>query len=315
MFSDRYLATLYRTGRRSPPEVALAIGRRLCDTWRAGRYDAVWLEKELFPWLPGVVESALAAAGTPYVVDYDDAIFHQYDGHRLASVRRLLGAKLTPLVRKSSAVTAGNLYLADWAKRVGASRVEIVPTVVDHRRYLFPAQPPRAGRELRIGWIGTPVTTHYLWQIRGPLRQLARRIPLRLITVGAAPVPGYGVPVEQRDWRWDREAADIASFDIGIMPLRDSPFEQGKCGYKLLQYLACGKPVVASPVGVNVDILAGGGVGRLASDDAQWSGALEELAASAGLRTQMGVNGQRLVQQRYSVEAVAPRVVDLLQRI
>ena len=314
MFSDRYLESLYRAGRRPLAAVALAYARRLRDLLRAGTFDAVWLEKELFPYLPGFVEAALSAAGTPYVVDYDDALFHQYDAHRLAPVRVLLGAKLTPLLRKSAAVTAGSRYLAEWASRAGARRVELIPTVVDLARYDC-APGLAGGSELRVGWIGTPVTTPYLWQIRGALRRLARRRPLRLVTIGAAPLPGYGVPVEPHDWRWESEARDIASFDIGIMPLPDSPFEQGKCGYKVLQYLACGRPAVASPVGANREILADGEAGRLARDEEQWIACLEELAACAPLRERMGMSGRRLIERLYSVQAAAPRLISLLRSI
>jgi len=314
MFSDMYLARLYESGRKNVIEVAHGYFRRVGDLLRARDFHAVWLEKELFPFWPAVFERLLAAVGTPYVVDYDDAIFHTYDGHGSSLVRGMFRDKLRPLIRGAFAVTVGNRYLADWARMSGARKVEIVPTVIDYRRYPPPLATRDTGDELRIGWIGTPVTTQYLWLVRDALRHLAKRHPLRLITIGAAPLVGYGVPVEQHTWTVETEAARIMQFDVGIMPLRDSPWERGKCGYKLVQYLGCGKPVVASPVGVNVDIVSGADVGFLASNTNEWTAALETLSTNLKLRGRMGENGRRLVESTFSVEAVGSRIVALMDQ-
>jgi glycosyltransferase involved in cell wall biosynthesis len=104
----------------------------------------------------------------------------------------------------------------------------------------------------------------------------------------------------------------IGRFDIGIMPLRDSPWERGKCGYKLIQYLGSGKPVVASPIGVNVEIIEGNGVGILARTTDDWIQAVHTLAGSETLREEMGARGRRLVEAKYSVHATAPHIVELL---
>ena len=96
------------------------------------------------------------------------------------------------------------------------------------------------------------------------------------------------------------------------MPLPDGPFERGKCGYKLIQYMACALPVVASPVGANRDIVEQGRNGFLASDADEWRAALHALVADPGLRRRFGEAGRRSVEQCYSLQVHAPRLARLL---
>ena len=315
LFGAAYLDAIYHSGgwargrMRSAGHVAAAVMRRVATVLGARRYDVIWIEKELFPYLPGVFEALLARTGIPYVVDYDDAIFHRYDRARSSAVRRLLSTKLDPLLAGAFAVTAGNRYLGDYARRHGARRVEWVPTVVDTTRY--PHRPEPNDKALRIGWIGSPSTAAYLPLVHRPLREVASERPIRLVTVGAPPLTLPGVPIEQHEWSLESEAHLIGDCHVGIMPLRDSPWEQGKCGYKLIQYMACARPVVASPVGVNPDIV-GTDAGFLAADDAAWADAFRQLAASPARRAAMGRAGRARVEESYALQVTAPRIAALL---
>lgn len=315
LFGSAYLDAIYRSdgwlaGRaRSAKNVGAAMMRRLWTLLRAQRYDVIWVEKELFPYLPGTFESLLARTGVPYVVDYDDAIFHRYDHARSRIVRGLLGTKLDPLLRGAFAVTAGNAYLADYARRHGARRVEPVPTVLDIDRYRHAPDP--GGEALRIGWIGSPTSAPYLSILHSPLRALAAERPICLVTVGAPPLDLPGVPVEQHDWTLESEARLIEGFHVGVMPLLDSPWERGKCGYKLIQYMACGRPVVASPVGVNGAIV-GNDAGFMAATEAEWLDAFRALAESAERRAAMGAAGRARIETGYTLQVMAPRIGALL---
>jgi glycosyltransferase involved in cell wall biosynthesis len=124
-------------------------------------------------------------------------------------------------------------------------------------------------------------------------------------------LPPIAVPVESHPWSEDSEGPVLATIHIGIMPLPDEPWERGKCGYKLIQYMACGRPVVASPVGVNQDIVTAD-TGLLAADQGAWLAALRRLAADPALRQAMGAAGRRKVESDYSLQATAPRLVQLL---
>lgn len=306
-FDDAYLETYFRTGRRPLRSVASAYLRRLRAVPKAGKADLVWVEKEVFPFMPGAMEGRLARTGTPYVVDLDDAIFHNYDASRSGLVRRLLSSKLDPLFRHAAGVTAGNAYLADYAAAHGARCVLPTPTVVDPTRYPAHGTAPGGGG-LRVGWIGTPANARYLEPVIAAIRAIADRCPATLVTIGAPPMPGIGIPHERHDWSEESEGPLLAGIHVGVMPLADAPWERGKCGYKLIQYMAAGKAVVASPVGVNAE-MASPDVGYLATGVDQWAEALLALGAAPDRRAEMGAAARRKVEERYSIHVMAPKVV------
>lgn len=306
LLSDDYLRHKY-AGRGVTGEIVAAYARRAFQLAQTPNADVVWIEKELWPWAPAWLERG-AWHGKPVVLDYDDAVFHNYDLHRLAAVRALYGGKIDALMKRASLVTAGSGYLAGRARSAGATRVEWLPTVVDTARYrVAPAKPHDDGRPLVIGWIGSPATIGYVRALAEPLAALARqrRIVLRLI---GAKLDLPGVPVEFVPWAEDREVEAIATFDVGVMPLPDSPWERGKCGYKLVQYMACGLPVVASPVGANMQIVLPGETGFLAANDAEWLSALTRLVDDAALRQRLGAAGRARAEAHYSLHAAAPRL-------
>lgn len=314
LFDADYLETLYGQGERPGGPVFKAYFRRLRVLCSLRRYDLLWIEKELFPYLPAWAEKAVKALGVPYVVDYDDAIFHRYDLSNRAFVRHLLGRKIDAVMQGASTVLAGSPYLAERARTAGAQRVELLPTVVDLNRY--PRPDGLAGRPedsiLTIGWIGSPMTVKYLDGIAGALRNLQKRHRVRVLLIGAGDSALDGVAAEVRPWSEQTEIGDLQEIDIGVMPLLDTPWERGKCGYKLIQYMACGTPVVASPIGVNTDIVTPGLNGYLATTEAEWVKALEALLLDRGRRHEMGRAGRQLVEERYSVQAVVPRLSQLL---
>src|SRR5690606_16069608 len=123
-------------------------------------------------------------------------------------------------------------------------------------RYPKPQINPRANIIPTIVWIGSPSTVRYLKNLEQSLQQLAQRISFQLRVIGGGEIVIPGVNIQSIPWSEDTEVANIAGADVGVMPLLDSPWERGKCGYKLIQYMACGLPVVASPIGVNTEIVS-----------------------------------------------------------
>lgn len=307
LFSNAYLKALYSEHDRWR-ETVLGYVRRLHALVKARAFDIVIIEKELFPFLPAIFESLLERLGIPYVADYDDALFHRYDLHSSSIVRRLLGRKIDLVMRKATLVVAGNEYLADRARSAGARRIEIIPTVVDERRY----QPvvSRSGGPPVVGWIGTPSTSHYLESLLPEFERLRSEMPVRFVAIGAREADFVGTLVETWPWAEDTEVSSIQQFDIGIMPLQDSPWERGKCGYKLIQYMACGLPVIASSVGVNNEIVIPGENGLLADTREAWGRALRALLhSSEAHRMAMGQKGRERVVEWYSRKAQAPRLI------
>lgn len=312
LFSDGYLGALYHGQSRLGPALS-GFYRRLSAILRARRHDVVWVEKELIPFFPALAEHLLARMQVPWIVDYDDALFHRYDQHGNTWVRRLLGRKIDAVMRLATAVVAGNEYLAARARVAGAKQVEIIPTVVDLQRYN-----PSAGdnrHHCTIGWIGSPSTAKYLADVAEPLARLQRRHDVGIRLVGAGNIELAGCDVEVVEWQESREPAQVASLDVGIMPLPDTPWERGKCGYKLIQYMACGLPVVASPVGVNGRIVTHDENGYLAATPEDWESALDRLVRDRELRQRMGTLGRRKVEQNYCLDVTAPRMHALLRSV
>lgn len=312
LFDDRYLAHKYAHGHARIGDVLRAFAQRLGNVLTVPRQSVVVIEYELLPWFPALLERWLAWRGCRMVLDYDDALFHQYDNHRNPWVRWLLGRKIATVMRLAHTVVAGNDYLADYARRAGALRVQVIPTVIDLSRY--PMKDWTSGSApFTIGWIGSPSTARYLREIAPALAEVCKGGRAQVRLVGSGPVDLPGVPLEVIPWREETEVDEIRRFDIGIMPLPDEPWARGKCGFKLIQYMACGLPVVASPVGVNCQIVEPGGNGFLAATEDEWVNGLTTLLADAALRESMGHAGRLKVEQRYCLQKTGPELAALLQ--
>lgn len=307
-FGPAYLKALYAGDRLNRWDILSSYLRRGGIMGKA-RPDLIWLEKEFLPWLPHWVERAVLPRGIPYVVDFDDAWSLRYTTHCRAPVRRLLGDKFRGVIQGAAAVVAGNGVLEDWARDLGAARVHRVPTVVDPERYVVTPSPDGP---FTIGWIGTPITARYLHTLAPVLRRLTAAGPLRLRVVGAPHFTMEGVTVEALPWSEETEARLIAGMHVGIMPLPDEPWERGKCGYKLIQYMAAGRPVVASPVGANLDIVTPA-VGYLVGNEEAWMTALDVLWRDSARRDRMGASARDLVEREYALPAKAEELEAILR--
>lgn len=305
LFPDSYVEALY--ARRSRwLQVISGYWRRLKDLAGARAYDLIWIEKEVFPFMPAWAERVICALDVPYFVDYDDALFHRYDSHNLWLIRKLLGRKIDAVMRHSALVVVGNEYLADRARDAGAKRVELIPTVVDLERYAVSI--PDDDRPLTVGWLGSPGTSRYLEAVAPALLSVAQSIDFRVVLVGSGSNALSGMPAEVWPWSEETEVESIQAFDIGIMPLPDDSWERGKCGYKLIQYMACQRPVVASPVGVNRQIVEHGVNGYIATYQCEWEQVLRDLLGSKEVRERMAVKGRQLVEEWFSLQVQAPRL-------
>jgi len=309
-FDEAYLGRLYEG--RSPRRLSILASywRRLKVLRRVKSFDLVWIEKEALPWLPLAVERRLLR-GAAFVLDYDDAWFLRYAGHPL---RPLLGNKLDGLIRDAQAILVGNDYLAEWARGAGARRIVEMPTPVPFDKYR--ARPPRSGAgPLQIGWIGTPSSAAlYLKPLMPVLAEAMREGWAEVTVVGAnnADLAGIGA-VTFLPWSEEAEVDCLHRFDVGIMPLADDDWSQGKCAYKLIQYMAVGLPVVASPIGMNRKVVRHGENGFLASTAEEWLGALRALADDADLRRRMGEAGRLRVERDYSLAPASPLLVETLR--
>lgn len=314
LFDESYLDTLYSSGSRSKLAIVKYYIKRLFTLCSVNSYDLIWIEKELFPYLPAFAERALVFIGKNYIVDYDDAIFHNYDMSDNKLIRKFLSNKIDKVMANASCVIAGNDYLARRAQVAGAKRIEWVPTVVDKYRYMPLVK--TQDKQKVIGWIGSPSTQKYIIDIKKALSTVCERHSARLLLVGATQDIIKQLPDIQVDvvpWSEENEAQLIQQMDIGIMPLSDGPWEKGKCGYKLIQYMACGVPVVASPVGVNSNIIDDNKCGYLAENEEKWVNSLDALLSSTEHRTTFGKAGRNAVEETYSLQVQVPILAHILR--
>ena len=312
LFSDAYVQSLQHST-KSLLEALRAYAGRIQALLASRKFDLLWIEKESLPWLPVWFEKMLLPRAVPYMLDYDDAVFHHYDQHRNPAVRAMLAGKHSALMQGAALVVAGNGYLAEFARHAGARRVEVVPTAVDLQRYPLAMVNRTRGDGLPcVGWIGQRATASFLAPYKQLFERLSAEGKARFAAIGID-AQLLGLPMESIPWTEVTEVDSISNFDIGIMPLVDEPFERGKCGYKLIQYMASGLPVVASPVGVNVQIVEHGVNGFLAETPAQWEQALQTLLADASLRQRMGQAGRHKVEQQYCIQVTGPIMAALLK--
>lgn len=312
LFDDETLSLKYQQGNYGLATVLQCFVKRISIMRKRNLYDLLWIEKEALPWWPLWLERSMLQ-GIPYILDYDDAWFHNYDLHRLKLVRQLFGHRLDELMANATLVIGGNQYLTQRAQHAGAPWVEMLPTVIDLERYSKPKIKFEIDKIPVVVWIGSPSTVRYLKILQKPLQQLAQRVPFQLRVIGGEIVIP-GVNMQCIPWSEDTEVENIVRADVGVMPLLDSPWERGKCGYKLIQYMACGLPVVASPVGVNTEIVRQNVNGYLAHDLKDWVNALERLLVDTNLRMQMGLMGRQRVEQEYCLQVAAPQLAVWLKR-
>jgi glycosyltransferase involved in cell wall biosynthesis len=216
----------------------------------------------------------------------------------------------------ASLVVAGNQYLADFARAAGAPFVTVLPTVIDLDRYpdSLVLSSKKSSFPPCVGWVGQRSTAFFLSPYRDIFTKITEAGLGRFSAVGID-TKALGLPMDSVEWSEKTEVSSISNFDVGIMPLVDEPFARGKCGYKLIQYMACGLPVVASPVGVNCQIVEHGVNGFLVETQTEWESALRTLLLNPDLRKKMGQAGRRKVEDQFSLQVTAPRLAALLKSV
>ncbi len=305
--SAELTATLYERGRMLEKArlVAQASLRRWARRHRALEFDAVVVMREASMLGGAVVERAIARAGVPLLYDFDDAIWIG-DSSGPNGVLALARApwKVATICRVAAAVTVGNAYLAEYARRHSA-RVHVVRTSIDLERFR-PAAAPSAGAPFTVVWTGSHSTLAHLDTIRPALEAVGRVVPTRLrVVCDIAPAPFEHVAVDFVPWSADGEADALGAGHVGVMPLPDTPAARGKCGCKALQYMAVERAAVVSPVGINREIVRDGVNGLYASSAEEWTRQLLRVAADHRLRDQLAAAGRSTVVEGFSAGASA----------
>lgn len=270
---------------------------------RLRRFDVVYIDREIFDDPTLTFETRFRQCVRCMVLDLDDAVFLRYP------------EKFERLVPMSDLLVVGNSFLRERFQSVH-SEIFSMPTCIDLDIYR-PASEPENNEVPIVGWMGTTTNISFLQTAAAALRKLATlcRFELRVIAgedTLLKEVDLSGVNVRFIPWNPVTEVDEIRKFDIGIMPLRDDEWSRYKCGLKLLQYMALGIPGVASPVGVNAEIIQSGTNGFLAADDDSWIHGLHTLITDGQRRRLMGAAARKTVEEQYSLDVNVPRLAAAL---
>lgn len=310
LLGDEYLRCRFQ-GKRLPLASLIQAGcKRLSLLFHSQKFDAAILYAELFPLMPGWLERQFIKK--PYIYDFDDAFYLKYKRDKLGIFQPVLGKKVDQVIAGATAVTAGNKGLMSYAKAINKKSF-FFPTVVDIEKYQ-PAKQVSSEFPFTVGWIGSPSTSHYLSAITHPLSAIGLEGAVRLVVIGgSAPVIPH-VEVIEKKWQEETEIPLINSFDVGIMPLHDDEWARGKCAFKLIQYMACGVPVVASRVGANIDVVQPD-CGMLVSHTDEWIKALRAMRDQPDLRQKMGNASRNRIKRHYSLQQSISQFAKILHEV
>lgn len=274
------------------------------------RYDSLLVQRGLYALGPGVIARPVERFPGRVVFDLDDAVFELRPplDRKGPAARWVWGPQQSlRMLRRADAIVVSTPVLAEMLPP-GVVEPVVLPTIPDTTAYPLvrhgPAQP------LAVGWAGTVGGLAYLDPLSGVFARLRSEGVAELRVVSARPWDG---PARFTRWRPELATAVFAEFAVGIMPLADTPYARAKAGFKLLEYMAAGLPVVASPVGLNAELVKRSGAGFLADGPEEWEAALRELAASVELRRELGARGRSFVERYADIDGQADTLAALLR--
>jgi len=275
----------------------------------APQYDILFIQRVM---LPLSLQKLILLLNKKVIFDFDDAIYlADLEKRSFLNTNKFL-KRFQYMLKGSDCVLVANEILKKPASQFN-SNVIILPTPVDTER-LTPKAEQNYKASVVVGWIGSPETTKYIGLLKRPLEFLAEKFPfLRMQLVGGSSLQGWKINLLVKEWSWLDELEDLRGFDIGIMPLTDDEWSKAKAGYKLLQYMTVGIPCVASPVGINCELIQDGVNGFLAGSQEEWSEKLGILLQDRQLRLKMGRAGRQMVERGYSYQALAPRLFEVFK--
>ena len=310
LLSREYLTRLYADGARSPAMVTAAFINRLWALLGHNSADIIWLQREVLPFLPVGLEKVLLAR-KPVVIDFDDAHHLYYKNSRSRTIRALYQDKTESLMRHAQAVVVGNKTLASFAESAGVNKLYEVPSAVDVSRYkVIRSKDTR----FTVGWIGTPLTAQQsLPMVLGPLKKFLSETGSRCVLMGAGDIDLQGVEAKRSSWDELGEAEFFSEITVGLCPLEDTEWNRSKSGYKIIQYMAAGKPSLVSPVGIARDLVISGQTGFQCRTEQDWYDRLMQLYGGHTLTQKLGVRAQEEALEKYDTTVAAAKLYQIFQ--
>lgn len=292
------------------------ILRRLADLQKIRKFDVIFIQRDIIIHIFPFIEKLITLFNKNIIFDFDDALYLYPSHKKTGFLFKLLWdrKKIERIIRLSKHVIAGNNFLRDFARNF-TENVTVIPTSVDLNVYENTQKLKNSSSLVSIGWIGSQGTFSYLKQILPVFEELAKKYDIEIRVVGARGPLIDGLRIKYKDWSLAEEVEDISKFDIGVMPLVDDEWSRGKSATKLLQYMAAGVPAVASPVGVNNEIVKDGVNGFLAKDQEEWIKKISMLVENIQLRNETAANAKEDVEKFYSIQANSSKFLGVINRV
>jgi len=315
LLGDNFIKHLFIEGKKSIFLTILGFIKRFALLFKIFYYDLIIIEYELFPFFPAIFERILRVLRIKYIVDYDDAIFIKYENNSNPIIKLLLKNKIKTVVKNSEAVITANKFIYEYAKKHNEN-VYIIPTVVSRKKYDNSTVTEKSNYFI-VGWIGTPQTSYYLLDILPELKKLnIENFRINLIGTDKNILKFCNdTKFNFIEWKEETEILEIKKFNVGIMPLDNNPWSMGKSGFKIIQYMACKLPVIASPVGINCELVENGYNGFLVKTPEEWREAIMILYNNPEKAHEMGINGYIKFCRYYSLESVSLKYMSIINSI
>lgn len=315
LFNDEYITDLFSNKRKNILNIFMCYIKRVYYLLTAAQYDLLYIEKEALPYIPFWLENILLPR--KYILDYDDAVFENYLNSKNGIVKYLFGDKISKLMRNAKTVVTGSPYLTNYAKIYNDVVVEI-PTSINWERYKVLPNVQKQPDEFVIGWIGSPSSSKYILKIIEPLKQfIDLHTNVKLHLIGFDNKIKINLKEENIDilkWSDELEVEMICNFDIGIMPLNNDPFSRGKCGFKLIQYMACGLPTISTPLEANISINEGSN-NLFADNDNEWFKAFETAYNNKNHYKTVGDVNRQLAYKKFSLQSNLAIYISLFESL
>ncbi|MBU1911910.1 MAG: glycosyltransferase family 4 protein [Candidatus Omnitrophica bacterium] len=313
--SSRFFKVLYLKGKYIEKILYFiqAVWKRLTDIFCLSGYDVIFIHREACLIGPPVIEWLAYKLRKPIIFDFDDAIFLE----NFNPVNRLyrflkFPSKTRAIIKMSKGVIVSNGFLKEYADRYNSNTC-IIPTVVDTDRFRI-KEKGCLDKQCVIGWIGSPTTAVYLDIIFPALKELSKKYNFIFRIIGAGrPVDISGIKIENIEWDLKKEIENFQDIDIGIYPLPDTLWAQGKAAFKAIQYMSVGIPVVASPVGMARELIQDGVNGFLADSAPAWVKKMSILIEQPDLREKIGISGRKTIEAEFSVKANACKFLEVIK--
>ena len=314
-FDNRYSPSISFKSINGIFYVTLCYVRRAFNMLRIKKGDIIFLQYEFMPFLPFSLW-VLKIFKVNYIVDYDDAMFHRYDCHPNKLVRYILKNKIAKVIKNAKVVITGSPYLTAYAKKHHDNIIEI-PTSINLEKYQAHIN-AKPNKTFVIGWVGSKTTSTNLISLIPAFKILKTRynhLEFRCIGFDKGLEHHFkDLPFKVLDWDSQTEVEEIKKFNVGIMPLQNTPFNKGKCAFKLIQYMACGIPTISSPLKANLKVNRDNN-NLFANTTNQWVEAFVKVYENPLIYNEIGKKNKKIVETYYSIQANQERYLNVFKSV